>query len=55
MSAGAQMLEMRDIPIGVDATGTRREFDSTGSVELSADEYWGVQTQRSVGGGLAGA
>jgi fumarate hydratase, class II len=39
---------MRDIPIGIDATGTRREFDSMGFVEVPADRYWGAQTQRSL-------
>ncbi len=37
-----------DIPIGLDATGTRREFDSLGDVEVPADRYWGAQTQRSL-------
>jgi fumarate hydratase class II len=37
-----------DVPIGLDATGSRREFDSLGSVEVPADKYWGAQTQRSL-------
>ena len=37
-----------DLPIGLDATGTRREFDSLGTVEVPADRYWGAQTQRSL-------
>ena len=37
-----------DVPIGLDATGSRREFDSLGSVEVPADRYWGAQTQRSL-------
>src|SRR6202008_4473914 len=37
-----------DCPIGIDATGTRREFDSMGEVEVPADRYWGAQTQRSL-------
>ena len=37
-----------DIPIGLDATGMRREFDSLGEVEVPADRYWGAQTQRSL-------
>ena len=37
-----------DIPIGLDATGMRREFDSLGNVEVPADHYWGAQTQRSL-------
>jgi fumarate hydratase, class II len=39
---------MRDIPIGIDATGTRREFDSMGDVDVPADRYWGAQTERSL-------
>ena len=30
-----------DLPIGLDATGMRREFDSLGEVEVPADRYWG--------------
>ncbi len=37
-----------DLPIGLDATGVRREFDSLGDVEVPADRYWGAQTQRSL-------
>jgi fumarate hydratase class II len=37
-----------DIPIGLDASGTRREFDSLGDVDVPADRYWGAQTQRSL-------
>ncbi len=37
-----------DLPIGLDATGKRREFDSLGDVEVPADRYWGAQTQRSL-------
>jgi fumarate hydratase, class II len=37
-----------DIPIGLDATGTRREFDSLGEVDVPANRYWGAQTQRSL-------
>ena len=37
-----------DIPIGLDATGMRREFDSLGTVDVPADHYWGAQTQRSL-------
>jgi len=39
---------INDIPIGLDATGTRREFDSMGFVDVPADRYWGAQTQRSL-------
>jgi len=37
-----------DLPIGLDASGMRREFDSLGTVEVPADRYWGAQTQRSL-------
>jgi fumarate hydratase class II len=37
-----------DLPIGLDATGTREEFDSLGTVEVPADHYWGAQTERSL-------
>jgi fumarate hydratase class II len=37
-----------DLPIGLDATGTRREFDSLGDVDVPADHYWGAQTERSL-------
>ena len=37
-----------DLPIGLAATGTRREFDSLGDVEVPANRYWGAQTQRSL-------
>ncbi len=39
---------IRNIPIGLAVTGTRREFDSLGEVEVPADRYWGAQTQRSL-------
>ena len=39
---------MKDAPIGIDATGSRKEFDSMGTVEVPADRYWGAQTQRSL-------
>ena len=37
-----------DLPIGLNATGMRKEFDSLGQVEVPADHYWGAQTQRSL-------
>src|ERR1700731_3123243 len=37
-----------ELPIGLDAAGRRREFDSLGDVEVPADRYWGAQTQRSL-------
>ncbi len=39
---------LRDIPIGIDAKGARRETDSMGAIEVPADRYWGAQTQRSL-------
>ncbi|WP_433062335.1 class II fumarate hydratase [Dactylosporangium sp. CS-033363] len=39
---------IRDVPIGLDATGTRVETDSLGSIEVPAGHYWGAQTQRSL-------
>jgi fumarate hydratase, class II len=37
-----------DIPIGLEAAGMRREFDSLGDVKVPANRYWGAQTQRSL-------
>ena len=37
-----------DIPIGIKATGMRKEADSLGEIEVPADHYWGAQTQRSL-------
>ncbi|WP_327128739.1 class II fumarate hydratase [Streptomyces sp. NBC_01727] len=37
-----------DLPVGLTATGFRRETDSMGEVEVPADRYWGAQTQRSL-------
>ena len=39
---------LREIPIGISATGTRRETDSMGAIDVPADRYWGAQTQRSL-------
>ncbi|MFE2067931.1 class II fumarate hydratase [Streptomyces sp. NPDC059467] len=40
--------QILDLPIGVHATGSRRETDSMGAVDVPADRYWGAQTQRSL-------
>ena len=40
--------ELHEIPIGIPATGLRRETDSMGEIEVPADRYWGAQTQRSL-------
>jgi fumarate hydratase class II len=37
-----------DVPVGLSATGMRRESDSLGAVEVPAARYWGAQTQRSL-------
>src|SRR5271168_4518838 len=41
-------LNLRSLPIGISATGTRRETDSMGDIDVPADRYWGAQTQRSL-------
>ncbi len=41
-------LTLRDLPIGIEASGRRTETDSMGSIEVPADRYWGAQTQRSL-------
>jgi fumarate hydratase, class II len=43
-----QVPKILDLPIGLDATGLRKEFDSLGTVEVPANHYWGAQTQRSL-------
>jgi fumarate hydratase class II len=40
--------EILDIPIGIQADGQRKEFDSMGDVSVPANRYWGAQTQRSL-------
>jgi fumarate hydratase class II len=40
--------EVRDLPVGIGATGHRRENDSMGVIDVPADRYWGAQTQRSL-------
>ena len=37
-----------NVPIGIDADGTRTESDSMGQIDVPADRYWGAQTQRSL-------
>ena len=46
--ASGEIPEILDLPIGLNATGVRREFDSLGEVEVPANRYWGAQTQRSL-------
>src|SRR5947209_20042862 len=40
--------EVLDLSVGLAATGTRRETDSMGAIDVPADRYWGAQTQRSL-------
>jgi len=39
---------VKNLPIGLTASGTRTETDSIGAIEVPADHYWGAQTQRSL-------
>jgi fumarate hydratase class II len=39
---------IHDLPVGINATGGRRETDSMGVVEVPANRYWGAQTERSL-------
>jgi len=53
MKAGTQQREEKapqvlELPIGIKATGKRKESDSLGEIEVSAEHYWGAQTQRSL-------
>lgn len=48
MSSSPSTPVVRDVPIGLNETGMRREFDSMGEVPVAADRYWGAQTQRSL-------
>ncbi len=41
-------LRILDLPVGLTATGTRRETDSMGAIDVPAGKYWGAQTQRSL-------
>ena len=40
--------DIGDLPVGIGATGHRRESDSMGVIDVPADRYWGAQTQRSL-------
>jgi fumarate hydratase, class II len=46
--ATQETFELKSIPIGIQATGTRKETDSMGEIEVPANHYWGAQTQRSL-------
>jgi fumarate hydratase, class II len=39
---------IKQVPIGIEADGKRKETDSMGEIEVPADRYWGAQTQRSL-------
>ena len=39
---------VKDIAIGIEASGKRSEFDSMGKIDVPADRYWGAQTERSL-------
>lgn len=39
---------LKRIPIGIDASGKRKESDSMGEISVPANHYWGAQTQRSL-------
>jgi fumarate hydratase class II len=39
---------LHDVPIGLEGSGRRREFDSMGEIEVPDNRYWGAQTQRSL-------
>ncbi len=43
-----QAQELRPVPIGIEATGKRKETDSMGEIEFPANHYWGAQTERSL-------
>jgi fumarate hydratase class II len=43
-----QAPQILDLPIGTGATGSRKESDSLGEIEVPAVHYWGAQTQRSL-------
>ena len=43
-----QTFELKQLPIGIAATGKRKETDSMGEIEVPADHYWGAQTERSL-------
>jgi fumarate hydratase class II len=48
VSATGPVPTVQDLPVGIDATGERRETDSMGGIDVPADRYWGAQTQRSL-------
>jgi fumarate hydratase class II len=43
---------LREVAVGIEATGMRREAHASGSVSVPADRYWGGSTQRSLNAGF---
>jgi len=43
-----ELYVLHDMPIGLEGSGRRREFNSMGEIEVPANRYWGAQTQRSL-------
>ena len=43
-----QIHALEHLPIGIEATGERKETDSMGEIEVPANHYWGAQTERSL-------
>ena len=41
---------MKDVPIGIEAHGDRREFNSMGDVPVPADRYWALSPHRPKNG-----
>jgi fumarate hydratase, class II len=39
---------VREVPVGIQATGMRREIHTRGSTAVRADRYWGASTERSL-------
>ncbi len=39
---------LRDVPIGLERGGNRRESDAMGAIDVPCHCYWGAQTQRSL-------
>jgi fumarate hydratase class II len=40
--------QLKSMPVGIESTGTRRETDSMGGIDVPANRYWGAQTERSL-------
>lgn len=40
--------ELKQISIGIDLTGVRKETDSMGDIDVPANRYWGAQTERAL-------